>query len=132
MRNLARILVTALALWITTLIVGGPGEKGIWVQQTGDDTLGLIFTFVVVALIFALVNMTLGTVVRIVSIPLRILTLGLFSLVINALMLLLVGWISGLIGFGLQVDGFWWAVLGAIILSISTTLLSAILGVRKK
>lgn len=132
MRNLARILVTALALWITTLIVGGTGEKGIWVQQTGDDTLGLIFTFVVVALIFALINMTLGTVVRIVSIPLRILTLGLFSLVINALMLLLVGWISGLIGFGLQVDGFWWAVLGAIILSISTTLLSAILGVHKK
>ena len=132
MRNLARILVTALALWITTLIVGGSGENGIWVKQVGDDVMGLVFTFVIVAIIFAIVNMTIGKVVRFVSIPLRILTLGLFSLIINGLMLLLLNWITDLIGFGLKADGFWWAVLGAIILSISTTILAAVLGVRKK
>lgn len=132
MKNLARILITALALWITTLIVGGSGQKGIWVQSLGDDFAGLAFTFIVVALIFALVNMTLGAVVRFVSFPLRVLTLGLFSLLINGLMLLVVGGISNLIGFGLKVDGFWWAVLGAIILSIATTILNAILGVSKK
>lgn len=76
--------------------------------------------------------MTLGAVVRFVSFPLRVLTLGLFSLLINGLMLLVVGGISNLIGFGLKVDGFWWAVLGAIILSIATTILNAILGVSKK
>lgn len=132
MRNLARILVTALALWFTTLIVGGPGPKGIWVQQVGEDTFGLVFTFVIIAVIFALINMTLGRVIRFVSIPLRILTLGLFSLVINGLLLMLLGAVTNWIGFGLHVDSFWWAVLGAIILSISTTVLNAVLGVRKK
>lgn len=132
MRNLARILVSALALWVTTLIVGGPSDKGIWIKQAGDDFFGLVFTFVVVAIIIALINMTLGSILRVLSFPLRILTLGLFSLVLNALMLMLSGWVTNMLGFGLQVDGFWWAFLGSIILSVATTILSAVLGVRKK
>lgn len=132
MRSLARILVTAFALWLTTLIVGGPGANGIWIDQYGSDTLGLVFTFIVVAVIFAIVNLTIGTVVRIVSIPLRIITLGLFGIIINGFLLVVVGWISELIGFGLRVDGFWWAVLGSIVLAIATALINAVLGLRKK
>ena len=132
MRSLARIIVTAVALWLTTLIVGGPGNNGIWIDQYGSDTLGLVFTFIIVAVVFAVVNLTIGTVVRIVSIPLRILTLGLFGLIINGFLIVIVGWISDLIGFGLRVDGFWWAVLGAIVLAIATALIGAVLGLSKK
>jgi|SRR5690625_3825969 len=132
MRSLARILVTAFALWLTTLIVGGSGANGIWIDQFGTDTFGLVFTFIVVAFIFAIVNMTIGAVVRVVSIPLRILTLGLFGIIINGFLLVIVGWISDLIGFGLRVDGFWWAVLGAIVLAIATALINAVLGLGKR
>lgn len=128
MKNLASILVSALALWLTTLIVGGPGQHGVWIDPLGEETMGVVFTFVVVALIFAAVNLTLGSVIRFVSLPLRIITLGLFSFIINGLLLLLVAWISGLIGFGLEVGGFWWAVLASIVLSLITTILSAVLG----
>lgn len=131
MKTFARLVVTAFALWLTTLIVGGPGENGIWIDQFGSDSFGLIMTFLIVALIFAIVNATIGTVVRIVSIPLRIITLGLFGLIINGFLLVIVGWISNLIGFGLMVDGFWWAVLGAIVLSIATALINGVLGLSK-
>lgn len=59
------------------------------------------------ALIFGLVNSTLGRVVRFVSIPLRILTRGLFSIIINGFLIWVVAWLSDLLGFGLWVDGFW-------------------------
>lgn len=137
MKNLARILVSALALWLTTLIVGGNGKHGVWIEQIGTstgetDTMGIVFTFVIVAVIFAAVNITIGSVFRFVALPLRILTLGLFSFIINGILLLIVGWISGLLGFGLEVEGFWWAVLASIVLSLITTILNAVLGLSKK
>lgn len=127
MKNLARILVSALALWLTTLLVGGSGDHGIWIEQVGDDTMGMVFTFVIVAFIFAIINITVGRVFRFVAIPLRVLTLGLFNLIINGLLLLLVHWVSGLLGFGLVVGGFWWAVLAALVLSLITMVLNAVL-----
>lgn len=127
MKNLARILVSALALWLTTLIVGGTGDTGIWIEPVNDETLGLVLTFVIVAIIFAAVNLTIGAVFRFVALPLRILTLGLFNFIINGILLLIVHWISGLLGFGLVVGGFWWAVLAAIVLSLITVILNAVL-----
>lgn len=127
MKNLARILVSALALWLTTLLVGGSGDHGIWIEQVGDDTMGMVFTFVIVAFIFAIINITVGRVFRFVAIPLRVLTLGLFNLIINGLLLLLVHWVSGLLGFGLVVGGFWWAVLAALVLSLITMVLNSVL-----
>ena len=59
-----------------------------------------------------------GTFIRIVAFPLYILTLGLISFLVNGLLLLLVEWIMSPLGFGLQTDGFWWAVLGALVISI--------------
>ena len=59
-----------------------------------------------------------GTVVRVITFPLYILTLGLISFVVNALLLLLVSWISSLMGFGLHVDGFWAGLWGALVLGI--------------
>ena len=62
----------------------------------------------------------------VLSIPFLILTLGLFYFVVNALMLLLTGWISGLIGWGLWIQDFGWALLGGIIISIIAGLLNII------
>ena len=79
----------------------------------------------VIALIFTVVNAFIKPVVQLLSLPLLILTLGLFTLVINALMLMLTAWISSGTSYGLTVDGFWTAVWGALIISIVNFLLSA-------
>ena len=63
--------------------------------------------------------------------PILILTLGLFILVINALMLLLTGWVSGLLGLGFDVEGFWAAFLGGLVVSIVSLLLSIFTGERQ-
>ena len=132
MRTLMRILVNAFALWLTTLIVGGTGDHGVWIIPLQDDNVGRIATLVIVALVFGLVNGTLGKVVRFVSIPLYILTLGLFGLIVNGIMIAIVAWLSELAGFGLGVEGFWWGVLGALVLSILSSILNGILGTNKK
>lgn len=132
MRSFIRILVNAFALWLTTLIVGGSGEHGIWISPFDNDTWGLVATLLLVALVFGLVNGTLGSLVRIVSFPLYILTLGLFGLIVNGFLIWVVAWLSGLVGFGLNVGGFWWGVLGALVLSILSGILNALLGTRKK
>jgi len=63
---------------------------------------------------------------RIVAFPLYVLTLGLISFIVNGLLLLLVAWISDLMGFGLQIDGFWWGVLGALVLGLISWLIGLI------
>lgn len=132
MRTLARILVNAFALWLTTLIVGGVGDQGVWVTPVTDGNIGQILTYIIVALIFGLVNGTLGKVVRVISIPLYIITLGLFSLIVNGIMIAVVVWLSDLAGFGLHVDGFWWGVLAALVLAILSGILNALLGTSRK
>jgi putative membrane protein len=122
-RFVVRLLINALALWITTLLVAGvtvvPYEPG--------DTLAWVLTFLLVAGIFGIVNGVIGNFIRIVAFPIYILTLGLIALVVNSLLLLLVAWISDLIGFGLEVDGFWWGVLGALVLALLSWLISIVL-----
>jgi putative membrane protein len=73
------------------------------------------------------VNGVIGNLIRVVAFPLYILTLGLISLIVNGLLLLLVAWLSDLVGFGLHVDGFWWGVLGALVLALIAWLLGIIL-----
>lgn len=131
MKAIIRILVCAFALWLTTLIVGGGEPSGFWVEPISDDNWGRIGTFVLVALVFGLVNGSLGRVARFLTWPLRVLTLGLFGLLVNGALILVVAWLSDLAGFGLRVDGFWWGVLGALIMSILSGILNALLGTKK-
>ncbi|MCI2956779.1 phage holin family protein [Agromyces atrinae] len=126
MRFLLSLIVNAFALWLTTLIVAG-----VSVRPYADTEIGTILTYLLVAFIFGLVNSIIGTVVRVVAFPLYILTLGLISFIINGLLLLLVAWFSSLLGFGLEIEGFWWGVLGAIVLGIISWLLNLILGTKK-
>jgi putative membrane protein len=98
-RFLVRLLINAVALWLTTLIVSG-------VKVNSYDPPGVapyIVTLLIVALIFGIVNGVIGTAIRIVAFPLYILTLGLLALVVNTLLLLLVAWLSTLLGFGLAI-----------------------------
>lgn len=132
MTAIIRVLVGAFALWLTTLIVGGSGEHGVWIEPYGSGEAAPIITLIIVALVFGLVNGTLGRVVRFVSFPLYILTLGLFSLIVNGIMISVVAWLSKLAGFGLGVGGFWWGVLAALIMSIIAGLLNGLLGTGKK
>lgn len=132
MRTVIRILVNAFALWLTTLIVGGSGDHGVWIVSLGTGNYSYLFTLLLIALVFGLVNGTLGRVVRIVSIPLYILTLGLFGLIINGFLLWVVAWLSGLAGFGLAIGGFWWGVLAALVLSILSGILNGLLGTSKR
>lgn len=121
MRFIIKLIVGALALWLTTLIVGG-----IRVVPYEDTQLATILTYLLVALVFGLVNSIVGGLVRVVAFPLYVLTLGLISFIVNGLLVLLVAWISGLFGFGLDVDGFWWGVLAAIVLGIINWILGLI------
>ncbi|CAN5139634.1 phage holin family protein [soil metagenome] len=121
-RFLVRVLVNAIALWITALIV-----SGITVTPYADGAFAAVITYLVVAIIFSVINSTIGTAIRIVAFPLYVLTLGLLALVVNALLLMLVSWISGLLGFGLTVSGFWPGVLAAIVLGFVSWLLALLL-----
>ena len=109
-----RAAITGLALWVVTLIL--PGMKFVGGNSTAQ-TVGIIL---VVALIFGLVNAFIKPLVQLLSIPLYILTLGLFHVVINALMLWITAWITEhTTHWGLQIDHFWWtAIWAAILLSI--------------
>ena len=111
MRFLIQLVLNAVALWLTTLIV-----SGVHVKPYEDTATATVLTYLLVALIFGIVNGVIGTAIRVVAFPLYVITLGLLSFIVNGLLLLLVAWISGLMGFGLIVDGFWWGVLGAIVL----------------
>ena len=121
---MVRLLVNAVALWLTTLIVAGGVSV---VAFPPKDTLAVVLTYLLVALIFGIVNGVIGNFIRIVAFPLYILTLGLLALVVNGLLLLLVSWISGFLGFGLVVNGFWWGVLGALVLALLSWLIGILI-----
>lgn len=121
MKFVIRLIVNAVAIWLTALLL-----QGINLMATTDTTTQVL-EIAVVALVFTLVNMIVKPVAKLLSLPLIILTLGLFALVVNALMLMLTGWISTQVGYGLQVDGFWWAVGGAIVISLVSWALNLVL-----
>jgi putative membrane protein len=113
-RFLVRLVINAFALWLTTLIV-----PEVHVKAYGDGgVLATILTYLLVALVFGIVNGVIGNLVRIVAFPLYILTLGLLALFVNALLLLLVAWLSSLVDFGLFINTFWAGFWGALVLAI--------------
>ncbi len=106
MRFVARWLINAVALYLTTLVV-----KGVTVPDFGAT--------LVAALVLGIVNAVIRPVALILTLPLNILTLGLFTFVVNAGMLYLVSKVTAL-----RLDGFWAAFLGAIVLSIVSAVLT--------
>lgn len=115
-----RLLINAVALWVATLVVDG-------ISVDASTTGGEVLTIVLVAAVFGVVNLFVKPIVKLLSIPLYILTLGLFTFVVNALMLLLTSWLAGLLDIPFDVDGFWDAVLGALVISVVSWLLNVLL-----
>lgn len=106
-----KVLVNAVALWVCTLVIAG-------ISLGGADQSIRIGTLIVVALIFGLVNAVIKPIVKTVGCAFYLLTLGLIGLVVNALLFLLVGVVAGTLGLPFEVDGFWPAFLGAIVVAV--------------
>jgi putative membrane protein len=121
------VVINAVALWMTTVLV-----SGVSIVPDRQNMLGYSLTLLFVALVFGIVNGTIGRVVRFLAFPLFILTLGLLGLVVNALLFMFVAWLTHFFGFGLQIDGFWSAFWGALVLSIVSGILSFIFRPGKK
>jgi putative membrane protein len=117
---IVRLVVNAIALWVATEIITG-------VDIESAATRDQILTLLLVALIFAVINIVVRPVVKLLSLPLYVLTLGLFTFVVNALMLWLTSWIAGLLDVPFHVEGFWPAVLGGLVISFVSWLLNLLL-----
>jgi putative membrane protein len=119
-RLIVRLLVGAAALAAAAGLIDdisvGPGT-----------TTERVLTLLAVAVIFGLVNAIVRPIVRLFTFPLFIITLGLFTFVVNALMLLLTAWISDQFNLAFQVDGFWAALLGALVISVVSFLINLVL-----
>ncbi|MGO1543781.1 MAG: phage holin family protein [Gulosibacter sp.] len=122
MRLIATIVLNAIALWLTTLILSG----GLTVTAYEETQLALVVTYLLLALVWGLVNSIIGKIVRIVSLPLYCLTLGLFAIVVNGFLFWLVAWLSDLAGFGLSIENFWWAMGGALLMGLFSAILNGI------
>ena len=112
MRFLVRLLVNAAALWVATRLVSGVTYSGGWLPFLG------------VALVFGIVNAFIRPVAKVLTFPLIIVTFGIFALVVNGLMLWLTSKVAGALVLGFHVSGFRAAFLGALVVSIVSTVLS--------
>ncbi|MFF4256392.1 phage holin family protein [Streptomyces sp. NPDC001663] len=116
---------------VKTIANAGALAVAVWlldkITLTGDSTGKKAGTLIVVALIFGLVNFLVKPIVKLLSLPLLILTLGLFTLIVNALMLLLTSWVADKLDLSFHVEGFWTAVLGGLIISIVSWALHVVL-----
>jgi putative membrane protein len=109
---LIRLLVNAAALWVATLLVPGVTYTGGWLPFLG------------VALVFGVINAFFRPIAKLLTFPLIIVTLGLFALVVNGLMLWLTSALAARLDLGFHVSGFWAAFWGALVVSIVSTILS--------
>jgi putative membrane protein len=120
MAFLIRLLVNAAALWAATQVVPGVSYGG------GAGPL------LVVALLFGVINASLRPLAKILTFPLIILTLGIFALVINGLMLWLTSALSSTLGLGFHVSGFWSAFWGGVVVSLVSLILSLLIRDRSR
>jgi putative membrane protein len=116
MSFLVRFLITAAALWVAVWLVPGITHGGSWLELLG------------VALVFGLVNALVRPLIKLLTCPLIILTLGVFLLVLNALMLWLTAALSSALGLDFDVAGFWPAFWGALLISIVSAVLNLVFG----
>jgi putative membrane protein len=115
---LVRVVITAVSLWIATLLIGG-------IQLDTDSIPGKIGTLLAVAVIFGIINAILRPIIKTIGCGLYVLTLGLIALIINGLLFLLTSWIAGKLDLPFHVDNFWpSAVLGALIVGVVSWLLN--------
>jgi putative membrane protein len=119
---LIKTAVNGVALWVAALAVGG--------IRLGEDDPALstrLLTIALVALIFGVINAVIKPVVALLSLPFIVLTLGLFTLIVNAFMLQITAWIAEPLGLDFAVDSFFWdAVVGAIVITLVSMVLNVL------
>lgn len=120
MNFLIRLLITAAALWVAVQLVPGIEHAGPPVELIG------------VALVFGLVNAVIRPVLKLLTCPLVLLTLGLFIFVLNALMLWLTGALSQALGLEFLVDGFIPALIGGLVVGLVSTALNMLVGDKRR
>lgn len=120
MSLLLRLLINAAALYAATRVV------------TGISFTGTVPALLGVSFVFGLVNTLVKPIISFFSLPAIFLTLGLFLLVINAVMLLLTSSLSTTLGLGFSVQGFWSALVGSIVVSVVSMLLGVFVDDEKK
>jgi putative membrane protein len=118
MHFILRLLVNAAALWVAVQIVPG-------ITYTGS-----LASLLGVALVFGILNAVVRPLLVMLSLPLVIITLGLFTIILNALLLWLTSAVSGSLGLQFNVSGFWAAFFGAIVVSLVSILLSIFVAVQ--
>jgi putative membrane protein len=114
-----QIVINAAALWVAVQVVPGLSFTGDW------------WKLVLVAIIFSLVNTYLRPILRILTLPITLMTVGIFLLILNALLLILVGAVAAELNLGFTVDDFLAALLGSIVISIVGFVLSMIIGTSR-
>ena len=115
---LIRLVVSAVSLWIATLVIDG-------IHLTADTVPKKIGTLLAVAVIFGIINAVLRPIIKVIGCGLYVLTLGLISIVVNALLFLLTSWIAGQLSLPFHVENFWpSAVLGALLVGVVSWLLN--------
>ncbi len=124
MKIIIKILIVAAALWAAMRLIPG-------ITVSGATTAKSAATLIAVALIFGLVNAVLKPIIKTFGCAFYVLTLGLFALVVNALLLLLTSWIAEQLKLPFHVSGFWAAFLGAILVGLITWLLDMLLGLNE-
>lgn len=120
MRFVVRVLVNALALAAADWAIDG-------IVIEGRDDTGRLLTLLGMAALLTLVNLLVKPVVKLLALPLYLLTLGLVAFVINALMLLLTAWLADVLALDVVVDGFWSAFLGALVITLVGFLANVVL-----
>ena len=137
---IVRVVINGLALWIASWILPGLDISTSAVSEAvartgvteGTDTIGLILAYLFIGLIFGLVNAFVRPLVSLLSLPITVLTLGLFTIIINAAMLYLTSWLSSFTPVDFTIDSFFWtAILAAIIITIMSLVASRSPGARR-
>ncbi|MDA3646826.1 phage holin family protein [Saccharopolyspora indica] len=118
MAVLLQLLITMVAVWITTALPG--------IDLSGEDTTAKVLTLLAVSVIFGMINLVLKPIAKTLGCLLYLITLGLFGLVVNALLFWLTSYLAGRLGLPFHVDGFWPAFWGALIVTIVSSALAGI------
>lgn len=138
---IVRVLINGLALWIASWILPGldisttatteaVANSGV---SQGAETIGIILAYLFIGVIFGVVNAFVRPLVSFLSLPITILTLGLFTIVINAAMLYLTSWLSSYTPVHFTIDSFFWtAVLAAIIITLISLIAGRVPGGRRR
>jgi putative membrane protein len=123
MNFVIKVAVNAVALWVAALVV-----SGVNLAENSATWTSKVVTIVLVALLFGLVNAVIKPIAKLLSFPAIILTLGLFTFIVNAFMLQITEWISDAIGLSFTIRHFFWdAVFAAVIITLVSWVLSVVL-----